>query len=146
MSSEQLWVTGRPLLGVYFIVLAAVGLPSLLTPLGAQSIDVSPWLIPVIVVSQCGVYLLAGLWLLRSSPCSDAGGTAWPRETLIAVLQVIGLYFIVHGVADAAGEMTTLMLDGGYMTSMWGLGRLSEAAARLGAGLLLAIEPAAVAG
>lgn len=144
MTSEQLWITVRRALGVWFVVTALIGAPQIFMSFAFEPAEgTSRWLFPVTVVGQCGVALIAGWWLLRGAAIgAEPGDPAWPHGSLKIVLQVLGIYFIVGGAAAVLEWGTALLL----ISKSWELavGELAEAAARLAAGLLLVMRPSAI--
>ena len=147
MSSEQLWGTGRRLLGVYFIVMAAIGLPGVLTSLGVDNEWPEPWMawiIPVTILSQSVIGLAAGWWLLRDwAPVQPEFGGSSSPPVVPTALQLLGVYLLVTGAVGTAGEMMSLLLNRGLW--LYQLGSFVREVLTLAAGLLLCARCSAIA-
>lgn len=145
MPSDQLWITIRRALGVYFVVTGLITAPQIFMSFVFEPPEgTSRWLIPVTVVGQCAVALIAGWWLVRGAAIgAEAGDTALPHGALKIVLQVLGIYFLVEGAAAGAEWVTALLV----ISQSWEISaeHFAEAAVRLAAGLLLVTRPTAIA-
>src|SRR5262245_60362680 len=115
MPSDQLWITARRTLGVYFLVSALIALPGILAALGSEPRDTdSRWFLPVVIFCQVVVMTIAGGWLVRGAVGrADSADPAWPLDGLRIVLQVLGVYFAVGGASTLAEWIASVFLMGG---------------------------------
>ena len=144
MPSDQLWITVRRALGVYFLVSALVALPGMLASLGAEPTESSSrWLLPVVFFGQSAVMGVAGWWLVRGAVSRpDTADPIWPHSGLRIVLQVVGIYFVVSGLVSVVEWSAALML---VERSWFSVQHFAGAAAMLAAGILLVARPTAIA-
>ena len=145
MPSDQLWITARRALGVYFLVSALAAVPGIFASLGAEPADgTSRWLLVVVFLGNSIVMGIAGWWLVRGAVSRpDTADPVWPDSGLRIVLQVLGVYFAVAGAVDLVQWIVPLLL----MSGSFGFeaGHVAGAVATLAAGLLLVARPTAIA-
>jgi hypothetical protein len=142
--NNELWHTARRILGVYFVITGAIYLPTAITVLGFETSSISRWPIVVIPLIQGGIALAAGGWLLSGAAIAqaDTRAGAW-NGALITILQLLGLYFVVEGVAAATEPAVNMFFFG----EAWQVrvGSLASAAVTLLAGVVLVARPSTVA-
>ena len=144
MTSEQIWITTRRALGVYFVVTGLTTAPQIFLAFTVEMPEgTNRWWMPMTVAGQAGILLIAGWWLARRAAIGaeivDAG---WLLGALKIVLQVLGVYFVVSGLVSVVEWSAALML---VERSWFSVQHFAGAAAMLAAGLVLVARPTAVA-
>jgi hypothetical protein len=144
MTAENLWLTARRVLGVYFVLIGLLNVPAAFAVLGYETANVPRWALLITPVGQGIVALVAGWWLLRSSRSvrEEQGTDSKPAFFLAPVLLLMGVYFVVEGCAAASGAAVEIYSFG----EAWQIrtGNLADAAVKLVAGVVLLAKPSEI--
>jgi hypothetical protein len=143
MTAENLWLTARRVLGVYFVLIGLLNVPAAFAVLGYETANVPRWALLITPVGQGIVALVAGWWLLRSSrPVREEQGTDSRPAFLTPALLLMGVYFVVEGCAAASGAAVEIHSFG----ESWQIrtGNLADAAVKLVAGVVLLAKPSEI--
>jgi hypothetical protein len=119
MTSTQILVIGKQLLGIYFLVGGLSQLVGTLQLFGmVWDPGISRSAVVAVTVLQGTVTGLAGIVLLRRrrDPDADAGGMPMPLEAsanfVQPTLQLLGVYFFVEGLWNLARPVERLIMGG----------------------------------
>ena len=134
----------RRLLGLYFVVWSFGYIPSALTFLAVDSsVGVRRWPVLVVPLLQGTVFCMAGLTLLRrhsEQPVPLGSSIVFPAVD--ALLQLVGVYFIVEGGASLMRPAVDMML---FTQSWWArFGTFMQGAVLIAGGYALIRFPQAV--
>jgi hypothetical protein len=142
MSTEQVWIIARRVLGAYFLITGALYVPAALMAFGIETTGVLRWPLVVAPLLQGMIAIVAGWRLLQTAapPAdSDTPGGARKTGSMVTVLQLMGVYFVVVGLAEAV-ELAVNMY---FFGEAWEirLGAFTSAVVKLLAGALLVAKP-----
>lgn len=142
--SQSLWITARRVLGVYFLIIAALNVPTAIAVLGYEDAGIRRWALLIVPLGQGLVALVAGWWLLRGSvSVAEEHNTESNPAFLAPVLLLMGMYFVVEGLSDAVAEIVEMYSFG----EAWQIrtGNFAGAAVTLLAGVGLVTRPNTIA-
>jgi hypothetical protein len=128
MTSTQILVIGKQLLGIYFLVNGLSHLVGTLQLFGmVWDTGISRSVVAAVTVLQGTVFVLAGIILLRGKrdPDADAGAMPMPMPLEASAnfvqptLQLLGVYFFVEGLWNLVRPVERLIM-GGYEWVIFG--------------------------
>lgn len=147
MTSEDWWVVGARLLGVYFVVIGALTGTGALMMLGMGLPDgTQRWVVVMTPLIQGMISAGAGVWLLSRSavrPVHAQESGSPTNGTFRRALQLLGIFFLLTG----ASELATTAVDSYFVGADWQI-RASNIASGLvnaSAGGLLLLMPLRIA-
>jgi uncharacterized membrane protein HdeD (DUF308 family) len=123
----------RTAVGLYFLVTGALYLPAALYALGIESPPAHKWVMWAVPLIQAAVAFAAGWYLVKARPVqAEVEESSRTRNVLSLFVQLLGLYFVVDGVAAAARPLADMLA----FSEAWQLraGSLASAAVQLVAG------------
>ena len=147
MTSEDWWVVGARLLGIYFIVNGALTVTGAVMMLGVGLPDETPrWVVVAAPLLQALISAGAGAWLVnRPAPRAPArevtGGDA--HGSFRRALQLLGIFLLVSG----ASELADAAIGTYFISGEWHFraSRIASGVVSTSAGVLLLLKPTHIA-